>query len=152
MEEPRNIFIEATDKTPEIDLNSVTGDIILTGRSIPENATTIYEPLFKWTKEYAKNPRQITNFRINLEYFNTSTSIWIAKTVKALSLIENPDYLMFIHLYFHIEEFEDMENEDIKEVLSPIIDSLPENRISVGVKLHGVDSSGVIMKDTTILV
>ncbi|HCI54795.1 MAG TPA: hypothetical protein DFI01_02600 [Bacteroidales bacterium] len=47
MKELKNIYIEKTSKTPEVDFDAITGDLILSGRSIPENATEIYEPLFK---------------------------------------------------------------------------------------------------------
>ena len=50
----KELFIEQTPKTPQIELNQLTGDIIFSGKSIPENAAKIYEPVlsylsnFKW--------------------------------------------------------------------------------------------------------
>ncbi len=148
----QDLNIEATEKTPQVEFNAFTGDLILSGRSIPENASDTYTPVLNWIKEYINDPRKVTNFRINLEYFNTSSSIWIAKITRNLASFPDPDSLLFIHLYFHYDEFEDMEEEDIKEVLSPIIDSLPDERISVGMKLHGIDSEGIAQAETTILI
>ena len=36
--ELKNLFIEPTAKTPQVDLNYLTGELILSGKSIPENA------------------------------------------------------------------------------------------------------------------
>jgi hypothetical protein len=45
MMELENLIIEQTEKTPQIDLNRLTGDLLFYGRSIPENATKLYEPI-----------------------------------------------------------------------------------------------------------
>ncbi len=73
----RKLF-ESTARTPKIDFDPYTGKFELTGRSIPENAKQIYEPLInKWMDEYLKSPAQETVATIFLEYFNTSTSMWL---------------------------------------------------------------------------
>jgi len=152
MKELKNIFIEATNKTPQVDFNCMTGDLILSGRSIPENATELYEPVFRWINEYIQLPRQTTNFRINLEYFNTASSIWLAKMVKALSKMSDPENLLLIHLYFNVEEFDNMETEDVKDALSPVIDIISNAAISIGVKIYGTDEKGEVIKESMVLI
>ena len=115
------LFIEPTSKTPQVDLNPITGELILSGRSIPENASKTYENILNWVTEYAKRPKYTTNLRFNLEYFNTSSSIWLAKIVRALCNIESNEFTLMIHLYFAIDEFDNMDVEDIKDELHPII-------------------------------
>lgn len=152
MKELKPIFIEGTAKTPQVDFNHLTGDLILSGKSIPENATSLYDPLFKWVNEYVLNPRQTTNLRLNLEYFNTATSIWIAKIVKTLSRMQNAENVLFIHLYFDVEEFDSMGTEDIKDALSPVIDIIATATISIGVKIYGTDANGEIIKESMVLI
>jgi hypothetical protein len=152
MKELKPIFIEGTAKTPQVDFNHLTGDLILSGKSIPENATSLYDPLFKWVNEYVLNPRQTTNLRLNLEYFNTATSIWLAKIVKALSRMQSAENVLFIHLYFDVEEFDSMGTEDIKDVLSPVIDIIATSTISIGVKIYGTDANGEIIKESMVLI
>ncbi len=147
-----SLYIEPTTKTPQIDLNQLTGELILSGRSIPENATDVYENVLKWVNEYSKHPRQTTNLRFNLEYFNTASSIWLAKIVKALSSIKQSDYTLLIHLYFHIEEFNNMDIEDLKESLSPIIDLIGTPLISLGIKIYGTGDNGEILRESMVLV
>lgn len=152
MKEIKNIFEESTEKTPQIDFNYLTGELILDGKSIPENATKIYEPLLNWVTEYVKNSRQTTNLRLNLEYFNTATSIWLAKIVSSLCKIENPENILFIHLYFDIEDFDSMDVDDIKDALIPFVESIKHSTVSVGIKLYGSDEKGVIIKESMVLI
>ncbi|NMC41152.1 MAG: DUF1987 domain-containing protein [Bacteroidales bacterium] len=152
MKDLRNIYIEATAKTPEVDFDSMTGNLILSGRSIPENATELYDPLYKWINQYILTPCQVTNLRLNLEYFNTASSIWIAKIVKALSRMDKPDNLLYIHLYFNIEEFDNMETEDIKDAISPVVDIISDATVSIVVKIYGTDDNGEIIKESMVLI
>lgn len=150
--ELKSILIESTPKTPQIDFNHLTGDLILSGRSIPENAAELYQNILNWVLEYVKNPRRTTNLRFNLEYFNTSSSIWLAKIVKALCSIKNVEYTLLIHLYFHIEEFDNMDIEDLKDALSSIIDMIGTPTISIGIKIYGTDNNGEILKESMVLI
>ena len=152
MPDLKDIFIEPTFKTPQVDFNIHTGELILSGRSIPENATEFYEPLYEWINEYAGKSKPTTNLRLNLEYFNTASSIWLAKIVKSLSRIQNSDNVLFIHLYFNIEEFDSMETEDLRDALSPVIDIVNNSIISIGVKIYGTDDKGEIIKESLVLI
>ncbi|MDX9947708.1 MAG: SiaC family regulatory phosphoprotein [Bacteroidales bacterium] len=150
MKELKNLFVEQTDKTPLIDFNYLNGEMILSGKSIPINAPRIFEPLLEWVNEYVKNPRQNTNLRLNLEYFNTASSIWLAKIVKALSAISKPECVLFLHIYFPIEDFDDI--DDIKDDLSPVIDVVSAATVSVGLKIYGTDDSGKVLKESMIFI
>ena len=148
----KNLYLEPTLKTPQIDLNCVNGELIISGRSIPENAAELYEVVIKWIHEYIADPKPITNLRLNLEYFNTSSSIWLARIVKLLTTIKNKNFRVMIHLYFSIEEFESMDSEDIKDALSPIVDIVGSPSISIGIKIYGTDPNGQILKEAMVLI
>ena len=139
--ELKSLFVESGVKTPQIDLNHLTGELIFSGRSIPENAAGLYENAYKWVLEYIKKPRHTTNLRLNLEYFNTSSSIWLAKIVKALCSIKVSEYTLLIHLYFDIEEFDNMEVDDLKDALRPIIGMIGTPSLSLGIKIYGTDDN-----------
>jgi len=146
-----NLYIEPTNKTPEVDLNHITGELILAGRSIPENAAKLYESILKWVTEYSLNPRQTTNLRLNLEYFNTASTIWIARLIKILCGIKKEEAMLMIHLYFELEEFENMEEDDLKDTLSPIIDMIGITTVNLGIKIYGTDDNGEIIKESMVL-
>jgi hypothetical protein len=148
----KNIFIERTAKTPEVDFNQHTGDLILDGRSIPENAAKLYEPLMDWINNYIKSPRLTTNFRLKLEYFNTASSIWLAKMVNTLSKIKKEESVLIVHLYFDLEDFESMDLEELKEIINLLAENISEGKISIGVKAYGTDINGRIVKESTIFI
>ncbi len=152
MNQIKNIFIERTAKTPQVDFNQLTGDLILYGRSIPENAAKVYEPLLAWINDYIRSPRQTTNLRLNLEYFNTSSAIWLAKMVSALGKISEEDAVLIIHLYFDIEDFEGMDMEELKDMVSKLVDNIGEVKISIGLKTYGTEASGKIVKESIIFI
>lgn len=150
--ELKELFIESGTKTPQIDLNPFNGELIISGKSIPENAAAVYEGIFKWIHEYAKKPKPTTNLRLNLEYFNSASSIWLAKIIRVLCSVRKTTYTLFIHLYFDIEDFDAMHEENLKEALSPIMDMIGSPSISIGIKVYGTDNNGAILKESTVLI
>jgi hypothetical protein len=94
-----NYTVEQTPKTPQIDLNQLSGELILSGRSIPENAAKIYEPVLNWVKEYILNARPITNLRLNLEYFNTASMMWLSRIMAVLKKKMIPNsFCMYLYM------------------------------------------------------
>jgi hypothetical protein len=153
MKEFTNLFVEQTTKTPQVDLNQYNGELILYGKSIPENAAKVFDPILNWVSQYVLNPRPTTNFRLNLEYFNTSSSIWLVKILKVLIQIKDPDYVLIIHIYIPLEDFDDMEESgDLKDAFSPISDILSDATLSIGIKVYGIDDEEKIIKDKLIFV
>lgn len=153
MKEFQSLNIEPTPKTPLINLNQLTGDLILSGKSIPENASKTYEPVLNWVTEYILNARSTTNLRLNLEYFNTSSSLWLAKILKVLIRINEPDYVLIIHLYFPVEEFDEMNDlEDIKDAFNPISNIFYGAIPGISLKIYGTDDDGKIIKDTLVFI
>jgi hypothetical protein len=153
MKEFKNLFVEQTPKTPQVDLNQYTGELILYGKSIPENAAKVYDPILNWVAQYVLNAKPTTNFRLNLEYFNTSSSIWLVKILKELIQIKNPDYVLILHIYIPLEDFDDMEESgDLKDAFSPISDILYDAVVSIGIKIYGIDNQEKIIKDKLIFV
>jgi len=147
-----DLHIASTHNSPEINFDPETGFLELKGKSIPENATKVFKPIFKWLTEYIKDPADETNLHLNLIYFNTASSIWIARFIKALSTIDDREKLLVIHLYFDIEEFEEMEEEDIKEVIKPAADVVQDAKVSIGMKIYGTDDNGKVIKERLILI
>jgi hypothetical protein len=149
----QRLIIEQAPKTPQVDLDQFTGDLIFSGRSIPENAAKVYEPVFNWVTEYVLNPRPTTNLRLNLEYFNTASVLWLAKIFRVLMRINEPDYVLIVHLYVPEGEYDEMNNfEDIIDAFGPIEDISQGTVFSVGIKLHGVDNKGEITKESLVFI
>lgn len=150
--ELKNLLIEPGKKTPQVDLNSLNGELIFSGKSIPENASGFYENIYKWVCEYGKKPKLTTNLRLNLEYFNSSSSIWLAKIVRVLCSVKKAGYTLFIHLYFDVEDFDSMHQSDLKDALSPIMDMIGSPAISIGIKIYGTGEKGEVLKESIVFI
>jgi len=148
-----DLNINATAKTPKIEFSSLTGELSFTGISIPENSAKLYEGVLKWVSDYVEQPNQLTNFRLNLEYFNTSSIMWIARMVKVLSSIKKIDATLIIHLYYDIHEFETMDSEELADAIYPITNMVVEEpTINIGIKIYGIDTEGKVLKETIVFI
>ena len=152
MERIKDLFIEKTLKTPQIELKFESGEISLTGKSLPENASRTYEPVLSWVSSYALQAQPVTNLRLRLEYFNTSSLLWISKILKALTRINNPDYRLLVHIYIPLEEYDDMrESSDLRDSFHPLTDILQDSIPEVSLKLYATDEASKVIRDALVL-
>jgi hypothetical protein len=112
------IAIEGTAKTPTVKFDAQTGVMEIKGRSIPENSIEFYKPLVDWLDEYAKGPKEKTEVKIQLEYFNTSSSKCILDVFKKLENINKGASEVSIQWYYE-EDDEDMleAGEDYESII-----------------------------------
>ncbi len=98
------LIIEGSAKTPTIELNG-EGELLLRGRSIPENSIEFYKPILDWIGNYGDNPKESTIVNVQLEYFNTSSSKCILDVFKKLESLSGTN--IEINWYYE-EDDEDM--------------------------------------------
>lgn len=103
-----DLRIEGTEDSPEIilDLNSNTLEI--SGRSLPEDVNTFYEPVLSWIEEYSKNPLPITTFNFKLTYFNTASSKVILDVLTEFEEMIEEGHQVLVRWHFPDED-EDMQ-------------------------------------------
>jgi hypothetical protein len=152
MNELEGLYVEGTNKTPKIEFTHLIGELVLEGRSIPENTAKVYEPLVAWITEYVKSPCHTTNLHLKLEYFNSSSLIWIIKIIMSLCNIEMPGAILYVHLYFEIEDYDDGITDEVQSIIEVLSDKIHNVKFNVAVKTHGIDSRGKIIKESTILI
>ncbi len=114
-----NIKLEGTGRTPEVSFDALTGNLLIAGRSIPENSIAFYQPLFDWLDDYVKKPSVNTLFEFNLEYFNTSSSKCILDMLRKLEMLSEKNHKTLVRWYFD-EGDEDMEESgnDFKSLIN----------------------------------
>lgn len=105
----RNLIIEPTSKTPKIILNADVNVFEVSGRSIPEDSVGFYRKVMDWIDEYAKNPNPKTNFKFQLEYFNTSSSKCLLDVFRRLEKMYKSGHQIEITWCY------DADDEDMKE-------------------------------------
>ncbi|MDX9770989.1 MAG: DUF1987 domain-containing protein [Tenuifilaceae bacterium] len=75
-----NLFIKGTSKTPEIEFTP--GNIKISGRSIPEDSLSFYQPVIKWIEEYITLPELSTKVSISIEYINSGSNRFLYNIIK----------------------------------------------------------------------
>ncbi len=68
------LIIDSSTETPFIHFDKETGLMEIKGRSIPNNPDLFWGPVLSWFDSYLMSPAENTTVRINLEYFNISSS------------------------------------------------------------------------------
>src|SRR4051812_28157503 len=81
--------IKGTEDTPEINHSPEQNYLMISGRSLPEDVTSFYTPVFAWLEEYATQTSAPTTFKFKLEYFNTASSKIILDILMRLEDIQN---------------------------------------------------------------
>ena len=115
---------EGSAKTPVVEFKS-NGELLLKGRSIPENSIEFYKPLIEWLESYSESPNSTTVLSVQLEYFNTSSSKCILDVFKKLESVSGSE----ITVKWHYEE-DDEDMLEAGEDYEAIID-LPFEMIEV---------------------
>ncbi|HEY9123169.1 MAG TPA: DUF1987 domain-containing protein [Bacteroidales bacterium] len=91
-----DLIIEKGANTPAITFMA-NGVLRIEGRSIPENPAAFYEKAFEWLNDYkTTNPKKI-ELHVDLENFNSSSSIILMNIFKTLRGILNHGADVRIH-------------------------------------------------------
>jgi SiaC family regulatory phosphoprotein len=70
----KNIFIEATALTPQIVLNTSTGEFSIVGKSYPEDGLVFYKFMLDYVDELIHTNIETFTLKFDLEYANTSSA------------------------------------------------------------------------------
>ncbi|MEY4604173.1 MAG: hypothetical protein RIT43_1465 [Bacteroidota bacterium] len=106
----KDFIVEATSHTPQIHFSGVEGTMQISGRSIPDHPDDFWLPVLSWFEAYILNPNQKTVVKINLEYFNISSSKRILLLMYKLNeLVESGKEV-------HVEWYYRTSDEDMYEV------------------------------------
>jgi len=99
--------IRATNDTPKVLFDPENGVFEISGRSLPEDVVSFYQPLIDWLEDYKDNPNDVTEFVFKYVYFNTATSKLIQDILIKLEEIHEAGHKVQI-LWYYEEEDEDM--------------------------------------------
>ena len=112
----RLLQIAATIRTAGVDFDPVTGRLVITGNSIPENADAFFQPLHDWVEEFHKNFEGKVTFRVFMTYFNTATIRHIISLMRRLIHYYGADLTIEWAFERGDEEIRDR-GQDISEVV-----------------------------------
>ena len=109
------LFLEGGKKSPKVDFDPVTGKLVISGRSMPEDPVEFYQPVFSWLKEYSAKPKPTTQFAFDIDYLNSTSSMVLMELMK--KMVEVPSEVTI--LWYFNDEDEDI--EEVGEVLKEVI-------------------------------
>ena len=79
-----SLRIEGSKKSPEIIFEPYSGVMVMNGRSSLENPTKFFAPVLDWAEKYTIEPTKQTTFRMQMEYFNSSSSKVLMKIFRIM--------------------------------------------------------------------
>jgi hypothetical protein len=111
--------IRATNDTPKVLLDPENNIYEISGRSLPEDVVSFYQPVLDWLDEFKELPNGEIEFVFKYIYFNTATSKLIQDILIKLEEIHENGGKVKV-LWFYEEEDEDM--LDLGEEFSENVD------------------------------
>lgn len=100
--------ISGTEDTPEINFNSAANEFQISGRSLPEDVTSFYKPVFEWLEAFLATTSQKAVFKFKLEYFNTASSKIILDILMKLEEVKEERGSDITVEWFYDESDDDM--------------------------------------------
>jgi hypothetical protein len=113
------IKIQGTEDTPKIILDAENEVMEISGRSLPEDVSSFYEPVINWLNEYAEKPNKKTVLNFKLTYFNTASSKLLLDILMKLEEMHEKGHDVLIRWHYP-EDDEDM--EEAGEEYADIVD------------------------------
>jgi hypothetical protein len=99
--------IKATNDTPRVIFDPDNGLFEISGRSLPEDVVSFYQPVVDWLDNYKINPIQKTEFIFKYIYFNTATSKLVQDILFRLEGLRETGHEVNI-LWYYEQDDEDM--------------------------------------------
>ena len=102
------IKIVGTDDTPSVTMDVANEIFEISGRSLPEDVASFYEPIVEWLGRYSDEAVNKTVFNFKLVYFNTASSKMLLDILLKLEEMYESGKEVLIRWHFPDDD-EDME-------------------------------------------
>jgi hypothetical protein len=99
--------IKATNDTPRVLFDPINNLLEISGRSLPEDVVSFYQPILDWLDEYSLKPLKKTDFVFKYIYFNTATSKLVQDILTKLEHIKETGNVVKVSWYYEQDD-EDM--------------------------------------------
>lgn len=109
------LYIPATDETPEVCLTRLKNRSYISGRSLPENAFEFYRPLINWVNNHSSKIDSVFEMEFKFDYFNSSSGRYL---FEMLTQLEKNPKKRFIKILWVVEDGDDLMLEKGMELKS----------------------------------
>ncbi|HON19483.1 MAG TPA: DUF1987 domain-containing protein [Salinivirgaceae bacterium] len=107
--EQKPLIISPSRQTPGIKFDPSSGVFQIFGQSYPEDANSVFSPIFDWLANFKPEPEKQYIVKIDLKYYNTATSKKLFEIIRMFN-----EYYRNHHL-FTVQWFYSEDDEDILE-------------------------------------
>jgi hypothetical protein len=97
-----------SDSTPAVSFRKI-GVLEITGKVLPGSEVDFWNPIRMWFEEYLKEPAKITEFRMQLDCLNTSSSKEILQMLYRLNELKDRGYAASVHWIYHSTDLDMLE-------------------------------------------
>ena len=102
-------FVEPTERTPKVEYNNTTNELLLEGICIPELTHDFFKPIITFVHEVGETGIKQFTLTINLHFFNTGSSRYILELMKNIQKLKEKGTKVKYKWYYHDDD------EDIEE-------------------------------------
>lgn len=119
-------MLKGTEDTPGVILDAGKGVFEISGRSLPEDVLSFFNPVLTWLDSYFKSPLPKTEFSFKLSYFNTASSKLILDILMRLEDCKNAGNNVTVRWHYP-EDDEDMKDAGVEysEIVALDFEHLP---------------------------
>lgn len=118
--------IPSTGDTPEVVLDAASGEFEFSGKSLPEDVASFFDPIIEWIDTYGKSANDSSVFKFKLTYFNTASSKMILDILMKLEELSEAGVTLKVEWHYE-EEDEDMEEagEEYSDIVEVPFEMVP---------------------------
>src|ERR1035437_8536174 len=98
-----DIFIKATDYSPEVIFNPANKRYSIAGWSRPESPSKFYAPIIKWIEEYGAKYLDNATIDFKVDYFNTPSARILREVMDQLDELFQKGIKINVNWYYEDE-------------------------------------------------
>jgi hypothetical protein len=103
-----NLSIESTEKTPKVEFNGTSNELLLEGICIPELTHDFFKPVINFVRQVEENSLKNFTLTVNLHFFNTGSARYILELMKNVQKLKEKGIAIKFK-WFYNEDDEDIE-------------------------------------------
>lgn len=100
-----DLYIPATDETPEVSFSRLKDRSYINGRSLPENAFEFYAPLINWFAHHSSRIENHFEVEIKFDYFNSSSGRYL---FEMLAMLEKNPKKHYVKIVWIVEDGDEL--------------------------------------------
>lgn len=95
-----DLYLKKTFNSPEVSFIASRGELLVEGRSIPEDPGDFFDRLILWLNDYFLDPAEQTVMNIKLEYINSGSSKYMLELLRILKVNHEKGRNILVKWYY----------------------------------------------------